>query len=282
MPRLLSSLATSGLVVLVLAPALGASEFRSDWAVDAGRVWVGRDYWANPLQDWRLRNGLLECHVAGGDRNVFLLTREIDARSGDLDVSVTLGRLAGDTGPLGEGFVGFRVGIRGAFDDYRDSAVRGAGLNAGITGDGRLFIGTIEGDAPRVSSLDRRLALRLQAEPEGTAYRLTLTATHEGGARVTITREDVPAEWLTGGLALVCSSGEVLPTRTSPEMLAGFGERRGTARGGGALIRTVAGACLSLPHGRGSAASKILTSVATTRYVRFGRRSAVRWVPACG
>jgi len=232
MARLLMSLATSGLVVLALAPALGASEFRSDWPVDASRVWVGRDYWANPLQDWRLRNGLLECHVAGGDRNVFLLTREIDARSGDLDVSVTLGRLAGDTGPLGEGFVGFRVGIRGAFDDYRDSAVRGAGLNAGITGDGRLFIGTIEGNAPRVSSLDRRLALRLQAEPEGTAYRLTLTATHEGGATVTITREDVPADWLTGGLALVCSSGEVLPTPTSPEMLAGFGERRGTARGG--------------------------------------------------
>ena len=201
--------------------------------MDASRVWVGRDYWANPLQDWRLRNGLLECHVAGGDRNVFLLTREIDARSGDLDMSVTMGRLAGDTGRLGEGFVGFRVGIRGAFDDYRDSAVRGAGLNAGVAGDGRLFIGTVEDGAPRVSSLDRRLALRLQAEPEGTAYRLTLTATHEGGATVTLTREGVSAEWLTGGIALVCSSGEVWPTPTPPEMLPGFGERRGTARGGG-------------------------------------------------
>ena len=79
MPRLLSSLVAFGLAILVLSPAANASEFRSDWPVDAGRVWVGRDYWANPLQDWRLRNGLLECHVAGGDRNVFLLTREVDA-----------------------------------------------------------------------------------------------------------------------------------------------------------------------------------------------------------
>ena len=232
MPRLLSSLVAFGLAVLTPTPGLLGAQFHSDWPVDASQVWVGRDYWANPLQDWRLRNGLLECHVAGGDRNVFLLTREIHGRSGDLDLGVTLGRLAGDTGPLGQGFVGFRVGIRGAFDDYRDSAVRGAGLNAGIAGDGRLFIGTVEAGAPSVSSLDRRLALRLQAVQDGPAYRLTLTATHEGGATVTLTREGVPGKWLTGGMALVCSSGEVSATPAPPEIVAGFGDRRGTARGG--------------------------------------------------
>ena len=231
----MSRLASVPFLMLLVLPgvstALGAPEFRSVWPVDASRPWVGRDYWANPLQDWQLRNGRLECHVAGGDRNVFLLTREISDRSGDLDISVTLGRLAGDTGPLGEGFVGFRVGIRGAFDDYRDSAVRGAGLNVGVAGDGRLFIGTLEDGAPRLS-LDRRLALRLQAKPVGRAYRLSLSATHEGGASVTLAREDVPPDWLTGGLALVCHSGEIWDTPAEPEMLAGFGERRGTARGG--------------------------------------------------
>ena len=219
-------------LLLGASPWLGAAEFQSAWPTDADRAWAGPDYWANPMQDWHLRNGLLECHVAGGDRNVFLLTREISSRPGDLDVSVTLGRLAGDSGPLGEGFVGFRVGIRGAFADYRDSAVRGAGLDVGVAGDGRLFIGTLEEGAPRVSSLDRRLGLRLQAEPTGRAYRLTLTATHEGGAAVTLTREDVSSEWLTGGLALVCHSGRMRPTPTPPEMLPGFGERWGTARGG--------------------------------------------------
>jgi phosphodiesterase/alkaline phosphatase D-like protein len=232
MPRSVSLPLLAVLVLFGASAPLSASEFRSAWPVDASRPWVGPDYWANPLQDWHLRNGLLECHVAGGDRNVFLLTREISARAGDLDISVTFGRLAGDTGPLGEGFVGFRVGIRGAFDDYRDSAIRGVGLNVGVAGDGRLFIGTLEENASRVSSLDRRLALRFQAEPTGDTYRLMLTATHEGGATVTLTREDVPADWLTGGLALVCSSGEVWDTPTPPEMLAGFGERRGTARGG--------------------------------------------------
>jgi phosphodiesterase/alkaline phosphatase D-like protein len=232
MLRAIFLLALSFVLQLGSSPGLGAADFQSAWPADANRAWAGRDYWTNPLQDWRLRNGLLECHVAGGDRNVFLLTREIGSRSGDLDISVTFGRLAGDRGPLGAGFVGFRVGIRGAFDDYRDSAVRGAGLNVGVAGDGRLFIGTLEDDAPRVSSLDRRLGLRLQAEPDGRAYRLTLTATHEGGATVALTREDVPGEWLAGGLALVCHSGEMRPTPTPPEMLPGFGERWGTARGG--------------------------------------------------
>lgn len=231
MPRLLSSLAVSATLCLAATPQLESAEFQSDWPAGSSRVWVGQDYWANPLQDWRLRNGLLECHVAGGDRNVHLLTREIAERAGNLELSVTLGRLAGETGPLGEGFVGFRVGIRGAFDDYRDSAVRGAGLNAGISGDGRLFIGTIEEAAPKVSSLDRRLALRLSAEPAGEVYEVTLTATHEGGASVMVTRS-VPGEWLVGGMALVCSSGEVWSTPTPPEMLAGFGQRRGTERGG--------------------------------------------------
>lgn len=232
MPRSRFVLLLVLLAVVGFSLPLGASEFQSSWPSDANRAWAGRDYWTNPLQDWRLRNGLLECHVAGGDRNVFLLTREIADRGGDLDVSVTLGRLAGDTGGLGKGFVGFRVGIRGAFDDYRDSAVRGAGLDVGVAGDGRLFIGTLEDDAPRVSTLDRRLALRLRAEPTGSAYRLTLTATHEGGATVTLTREEVPSEWLTGGLALVCHSGEMRSTPSPPEMVAGFGERWGTARGG--------------------------------------------------
>ena len=72
------------LILVGFSAALGATEFQSAWPADANRAWAGRDYWTNPLQDWRLRNGLLECHVAGGDRNVFLLTREIADRDGDL------------------------------------------------------------------------------------------------------------------------------------------------------------------------------------------------------
>ena len=62
-------------------------------AVDT-RVWLGPDYWANPLQDWRKAGDRIECHVAGGDRNVFWLVKEI-APKADFRMSVRLGELPG-------------------------------------------------------------------------------------------------------------------------------------------------------------------------------------------
>ena len=73
------------LAALPVAPALqGATETRA---------WLGPDYWANPLQDWRRRGERIECHAAGGDRNVFWLTREIAPGAASYRMSVRLGRL---------------------------------------------------------------------------------------------------------------------------------------------------------------------------------------------
>lgn len=212
---------------------LSAQEFRSAWPAGVERPWAGPEYWANPLQDWRIRNGRLECFVAGGDRNVFLLTRELDAGTGELRMSVRLGRLEEDAWPLQEGFVGFRVGIRGYFNDYRDSAVRGDGLNAGISSDGRLFIGTLEDDASRISAPFHDLRLSLRAAPAGAAYRIELEVMDpEGRSLAKIAREQAPPEWLAGGIALVCSSGRVAPSPRKSPMEANFGAKPGTQRGG--------------------------------------------------
>jgi alkaline phosphatase D len=166
-------------------------------AGEAGtEVWLGPEYWANPLQDWRKRGNRMECHVSGGDRNVFWLTRELQQGNGDFTMSVKLGRLNPDA-ELSPGWVGFRVGMRGHFNDYRDSAVRGFGLEAGISSDGKLFL--IEpGDGPSVPSLDD-VTLRLEAN----GNRLKLSA-----GNVSVEKE-APAEWLTGGIALVCHHGDL-------------------------------------------------------------------------
>lgn len=201
------------------------ADFHSDWSQALDRPWPGADYWANPWQDWRLQDGRLENHVAGGDRNVFLLTREISSRPGAFETSVKLGRIGSEA--IDEGFVGFRVGIRGAFDDYRDSAVRGYGLEAGVAADGRLFIGKLEQGAPQVELAE--LTLTLSAEPAGDAYTLTLTA-----GETSHTRTDVPAEWLVGGLALVSSSAPLQETPMPVEEVreTGWQGKSGTQRGG--------------------------------------------------
>ncbi len=195
------------------------ASFKSSWSSTADRPWPGPDYWSNPLQDWQIHGGRLECISAGGDRNVSLLTRDISARPGTLTMSVRLGQLP--DAHLDQGFVGFRVGAKQSMGDYRATAIYGRGLDAGIHADGRLFIGTLEDSAPRVD-LTRELDLRLHAEPHASGYRVTLRASspqHQHAAEVT---RDVPSEWLTGGVALVCSSAPVTETPVEPVAIKDF------------------------------------------------------------
>ena len=51
------------------------------------RSWLGPQYWANPLEDWRLIDGRIECRVSGADRNVFWLTRELSSKGGDFTIA---------------------------------------------------------------------------------------------------------------------------------------------------------------------------------------------------
>lgn len=183
--------------------------FQSTWTADVDRPWVGADYWTNPLQDWRVRAEHLECHSAGGDRNVALLTRSVADRAGDLQLSVRFGPL--DTATREQGFVGFRVGVKHQFEDYRAAAIYGQGLNAGVNADGRLFIGSLEPAAPRVN-LAGEVRLRLEATALESGYSLSLRADGPSQSATVEIKRDVPSDWLTGGVALVCSSAPVEQT----------------------------------------------------------------------
>jgi phosphodiesterase/alkaline phosphatase D-like protein len=217
------------------AAASGENAFRSAWPEQAERPWAGPEYWTNPLEDWRIREGRLECISAGGDRNVFLLTREVSTRDGTFAMSVRLGRLESGTEKLELGFVGFRVGIKSFVDDYRARAIHGRGMNAGVTADGRLLIGKVQAAAPRVK-LDQDLRLDLQAHPLGNGYAAKLRVFNSKGQQLAESTRKVPGEWLEGGVALVCSSGKVEPTPEPLGKLTGYKfyppgqERGGTMR----------------------------------------------------
>jgi alkaline phosphatase D len=171
------------------------------------RPWIGPDFWSNPLQDWQFRNGRMECIVSGGDRHVYLLTREISLRSGSVSLRVKLGRLEAESGPLSPGFAGFRFGIKGTFNDYRDSAIYGIGMNAGVLADGRLFIGEpLQQSA--VSGFPRPIELVLAIHPSGANYEARLAALDEQGrVMASVTRTEIAAAAVEGGIAVVCSAG---------------------------------------------------------------------------
>lgn len=198
-------------LLLAAAPA-AAADFVSSWPSSSDQIWLGPEYWANRLQDWRLRKGRIECASPGGDRNVFLLTHELSNRVQPFETRVKLGRLDDEAAQLGEGFAGFRIGMRGPFEDYRDTAIYGIGLDAGISPDG-LFIGSLDHTSARIPQPLNELELLLRAEPKGETYTIVLTALDNSGKQLAqVTRDSIPAEWTAGGIALVCSSGPILPT----------------------------------------------------------------------
>lgn len=184
--------------------------FKSQWAKIPDRVWIGPEYWANPLQDWRVANGRLECIGAAADRNVQLLTHLIGEQPGDLRMTVRIGRIGGEPLGQGQGSAGFRIGIRGPLPDYRNALIYGKGLDAGVTAQGALFIGELATTKSGGLNLSvGSLELRLTAKLEGPSCSLTLAAHSptDGKLREKVSLGNVPRDRLLGNLALVANFG---------------------------------------------------------------------------
>jgi hypothetical protein len=112
------------------------SRFASDFAATPDRVWIGPQYWANPMEDWRVQDGRLECISNGGNRNVHVLTHQLADRPGRLEMSVRAGLL--ERRPSGS--AGFRVGIADQIIDYRGNCFWGNGVNAVLGVNGLLIL----------------------------------------------------------------------------------------------------------------------------------------------
>lgn len=135
------------LVVPIIASALGAfavdasaqpDAFTSDWQNTPDRVWIGPEFWANPMEDWRVSDGRIECVRGGAGRSVHVLTRQLSEKTGDMEMSVVVGLL--EKGKQG-GNAGFLFGIADEIEDYRARLLRGRGNFAGINTAGELVIG---------------------------------------------------------------------------------------------------------------------------------------------
>ncbi|MEX2400292.1 MAG: alkaline phosphatase D family protein [Rhodothermales bacterium] len=188
---------------------LGApAPMRSNWAAWPDVTWAGPAYWGNRLQDWRIAGGQLECAVSAPNRSLHCLTHQLSESDGDFTMRVDLEvlNLRGSDADR----IGFRIGaraldqpVRVTFDDYRRNAVFGEGLQAGIDGTGRLFVGETRGDEP--VPLVGPIRLELHASEDGGSYRLTLAATDAAGGELLgrLRVEEVDADALIGSPALL-------------------------------------------------------------------------------
>ena len=195
--------------VLAQANAEGAPEFRSQWQNSPDRPWLGMEYWANPLQDWRIHEGRAECINGAANRNVHLLTRQLSSGAGTMTASVVIGLTKGGAISKGNGSAGLRVAVQGPLKEYRNNLAFGNGLDAGFEADGRLVITGAKASEQKVDLNRDSVELRLTLEAGGQTGKLKLSL-HDPATGQLLgehTRSGIPAAMLAGNISLVSNFG---------------------------------------------------------------------------
>ncbi|GAB5404539.1 MAG: hypothetical protein Aurels2KO_27700 [Aureliella sp.] len=142
----------------------------STWHLYPDRVWLGGDYWANPMENWRVKDGGIECQSLSSGRNVHWITKRCADPLAGFSTTITVRQLEESKK---DGGAGFRIGARSDIDEVRSNAFASSGVEAGLR-DGKLFIGRknvpVEIDVRRDTTLtlsgtqqDGKVALKLVA-----------------------------------------------------------------------------------------------------------------------
>ncbi len=180
------------------------SEGRLAISNTSNRTWLGPEFWANRLQDWQIKNGRIKALFAGPRRRAFLVDREISStETGSLKFT---SKIHFDTSLNSElnCKAGFELGIKGEFDDYRDSAIHGRGIMFLTNPQGGLFVQTADSV---YASLNTEIAasspLTINLESEGDGHLILSSGSSH------LSTKDLNVGKLDGGFGLVshCSSG---------------------------------------------------------------------------
>jgi len=188
------------------APAGPDAKFSSSFQTTPNRIWPGASYWTNPMENWRVRDGRLECTSNKGNRNVHLLTHSLSPKPARFRISVVTGVRKHENGVPSTGTVGFQIGDRTPIDDYRARAFSRGTLNAVISVLGKLHLGDQSVSLPGNASLNT-VYLQLTGTPAdgNDKYDLTLTArstSRTGRTLGTVSLNNVPAERVSGSIRL--------------------------------------------------------------------------------
>lgn len=209
----------------------------------AERVWLGSDLWANRLQDWRLRDGAIECLEARPEwpmRTAHILPAWSDDLRGAFSIVAHVDTVSGGM-PIDGALVGVLIGVGGRGIDHRLTAMahhrpaEDGGLFVAIDDHGNLTArdfsasssaGGLWGIGGRLASDDlaevapisragsgiagrlfRSLRLEVRASQEEHGCQVFAVATDPAGKIVSAITVDVPPHQVDGGIALASHLG---------------------------------------------------------------------------
>lgn len=196
----------------------GAASFRGAIPPNTERVFIGPEYWANRLQDWRLSQGRIECVDKRPEslmRTLHLLTHRLGNDAAEFRLQVRTGLLDA-AGAAADAATGFLIGAGGATMDYRAAALihhqpgPGGGLFAGCDANGKAFFRDFTTLSPRsanatpMQDAPREITLELSGDAKGE---LTLIARDSAGRELSRAQQSFAHDKLTGNVALVSHPG---------------------------------------------------------------------------
>ena len=194
-----------------LAAVAGKGTPSDPWARTHDRVWLGGEFWANPMEDWRIIDGAAECQHMGTNRSIHAITRQLTNPRGKLAMSVRMSQVEA----RGQnGGAGFRLGIRSELNEYRSNCFVGRGLNAGIV-DGQLQLGT---DTARLDASTDLSAVDLFLTGQGKSGQMELVLearSPQSGTVLGRVTHLASADTLLGNVALVSNYANSIP-RSNP------------------------------------------------------------------
>jgi hypothetical protein len=209
----------------IVAP-LFAADYELQLPAGADRTWIGPEFWANRLHDWRLRDGRIECIAAQPRlrmRTLYLLNHRLSDLPQDASLSVALGLSnAAGANVSGESAAGILIGIGGPTLDYRSAALihgatgPGGGIFVGVDAEGNVFVTRNDrpnaprprAPLPRDADLRQGIVLRVNLRADGRQYEVRATAHAPNDDRtLASTTVNLPVGDVTGGIALVAHPG---------------------------------------------------------------------------
>lgn len=169
------------------------AEFSFSWNNISEQRWIGSFFWANRLQDWKVKDGRLESAATDKNlpfRTVHVLPARISEITGSLHIEIECGIVNSEKNLPGNAFAGILVGAGGINLDYRAAALihhtsaPNAGIIAGIDGNGNACIGK-DADLTQLTytesdNFPEKCLISIDIKPENDAlYNLQITLTNQ-------------------------------------------------------------------------------------------------------
>ena len=160
--------------IIFLVCNIYSSDYKSNWQYLNDRIWIGAEYWSNPLEDWQVKDGKVLCTSKNAERDLQILTQYVSNEDGSFSVSAITGLIEADERPTSSGF---KLCIQSELEDYRSSLFFPVSqVNVGITGEGILFVDEFTKETTITSIPSHGVKLKVKGFLENGEYTIGLIA----------------------------------------------------------------------------------------------------------